>query len=279
MRNPASLILSALAFIVLLGADAVAVTVTCTQSGNWSATTTWGGNPAPAAGDAVIIGGNFTVTVDVTNAACLSLQLGGSVAGTGRGTLSFNSGSQLTVSGPVTIGVSNNPGAISMASGGTLTSEGLIQNNLGTWTPGTGTIEFTASNTLPNNGITSFNNLTISAGTTTLNANTSVVNLLINPTATLDCSLRTLTVSGSWVNNGTFTGNTGTVIFDKNGNQTVTGTGANNFNFVRLNIGTSNSNILEVLSANFTAPQAFLTLSNGTFKMSSSNQLNSKATH
>ena len=268
MRNPASLLLSALAFIVLLGADAVAVTVTCTQSGNWSAATTWGGNPAPVAGDVVIIGGNFTVAVDVTNGACLSIQLGGSVAGTGRGTLSFNSGSQLTVSGLVTVGVSNNPGAISMASGGTLTCEGLALNSLGTWTPGTGTVEFTASNTLPNNGITSFNNLTISAGTTTLNANTTVVNLLINPTATLDCSLRTLTVSGDWVNNGTFTGNTGTVIFDKNGNQTITGNGANNFNLVRLNMGTSSSNILEVLSTTFSAPQAFLTLSNGTLKMS-----------
>ena len=145
-----------LSLIPLLGMSAYAATVTSSQSGNWSATTTWGGNPAPVAGDNVIIDGGFTVTVDVSNAACASVQLGGTLVGSGDGILAFAGGSRLTVAGLMTVGVGNRKGSITMASGGILTNEGLVLNGLGTWTPGTGTVEFTASNTLPNNGITSF---------------------------------------------------------------------------------------------------------------------------
>src|ERR1043165_3692053 len=90
-----------LVFLLMLvlqsGTALVAATRTTSQSGNWSATTTWGGNPAPVAGDDAIVNGGFTVTVDLPNAACLSIQLGGSTLGTGSGTIVFNGGSQLTV--------------------------------------------------------------------------------------------------------------------------------------------------------------------------------------
>jgi hypothetical protein len=258
-----------LALCMSIGSTAFALTVTSTQSGNWSAPSTWGGNPAPLAGDAVIINGGFTVTLDVSNADCTSIQLGGTLSNTGNGTLAFTGGSQLTVSGSVLVGASNNSGSINMTSGGTLLCGGFTLNNLGTWTPGTGLVELTASNTLPNNGITSFNNLTANAGTTILNANLAVAgNLVINPGAFIDCGVRTLTVGGDWINNGTFSGNAGTVIFSRNGNQSISGSGANNFNLIRVNMGTTNANTLEVLSTNFSAPDGFLTLSNGTFKIS-----------
>jgi hypothetical protein len=269
MKNATTLVMIALALLSLLGGDMVAATVTSSQSGNWNSTSTWGGNPAPVAGDVVIINGNFTVTVDVPNAACLSIQLGATTAGAGAGTLSFSSGSQVTVSGAVTVGVSNNKGSINMAGGGTLICQGFINNGVGTWTPGTGTVELTTSNTLPNNGITSFNNLTVSGGTTSLNANLDVTgNLVIASGAGLASGASTLTIGGGWTNDGTFTGGTGSVIFNKNGNQSITGTGANNFNLIRVNMGTSNANTLEVLSTNFSAADPFLTLSNGTFKVS-----------
>ena len=47
------------ALFLFSGMSAPGATVTSTQSGNWSATTTWGGNPAPVAGDVVIIDGGF----------------------------------------------------------------------------------------------------------------------------------------------------------------------------------------------------------------------------
>lgn len=265
-------ILFTFALILLLGADAMAVTVTSTQSGNWSATSTWGGNPPPVAGDDVIINGGFTVTVDVSNATCLNIQLGGSALGQGTGTLSFTSGSHVTVSGPVSIGPFNNnntAGSLSMAGGGTLTCEGLIVGRLGIWTAGTGTVEFTATNTVPSDNNVNFNNLTISGGTTSLSRNVTITgNVLINPGATLDGGANTTTVGGDWINNGTFTGNTGTVTFDRNGNQSISGTGINNFNLMKVNLGTSISNTLEVTATNFSAPDPFLTIINGTFKMS-----------
>jgi hypothetical protein len=274
MKKYFSITLLTFVLILFLGMDLFAVTKTSSQSGNWSAASTWGGDPRPVAGDDVIINGGFTVTVDIPNAACLSIQLGGSALNTGTGTLSFTSGSQVTVSGALNVGPFNSnttEGSFTMASGGTLTCEGLIVGRLGTWTAGTGTIELTATNVIPNDNNVIFNNLTMSGGTTTLPRNVDVNgNLLINPSATLNGGANTLSVGGNWTNNGTFTGNAGTVTFIKNGNQTITGTGVNNFNLIRVNMGTSIANTLEILSTHFSAPEAFLNITNGTFKMSGS---------
>ena len=274
MKIYCSVALFTFVLILLLGTSALAITRTSSQSGNWSATTTWGGNPAPVVGDDVIINGGFTVTVDVSNAACLSIQLGGSVLNAGTGTLSFTSGSQVTISGALNVGPFNSnstEGRFTMASGGTLICEGLIVGRLGTWTAGTGTVEFTATNTIPNDNTIIFNNLTASGGTTTLPRNVDVNgNLVINTGATLNGGTNILTVGGNWTNNGTFTGNTGTVTFIKNGNATITGAGLNNFNLMKVNLGTSISNTLEVSATHFSAPDPFLTIINGTFKMSGS---------
>ena len=58
--------------------------------------------------------------------------------------------------------------------------------------------------------------------------------------------------------------------FNKDGNQTISGTGGTTrFNGITLNMGTSNTNILEVTAENFSAKSSFLTLTNGTFKLTS----------
>ena len=119
MRSPILRVVSVFFVIMLVAANAFSAVRTSSQSGNWSAASTWGGNPAPVTGDNVIINGGFTVTVDVANAACVSLQLGGSTLGTGAGTISFSNGSGLVVSGLVTLGVTTNtPGSLNMAGGG-----------------------------------------------------------------------------------------------------------------------------------------------------------------
>ncbi|MCX6150806.1 MAG: hypothetical protein NTX22_09800 [Ignavibacteriales bacterium] len=272
MKKYISITLSTFVLILLLGTKVFAISKTTSQSGNWSASSTWGGNPSPVAGDDIIIDGGFTVTVDIPDAVCLSIQLGGSALGLGTGTLLFTGGSQVTVSGAVSIGPFNNnntAGSVIMSNGGTLICEGFIVGRLGTWTPGTGTIELTATNTIPNNNNIIFNNLTISSGITTLSHNVDVNgNLLINTSATLNGGANTLTVGGDWTNDGSYAGNTGTVTFKKTGNPTISGTGINNFNLIRVNLGTSINNTLEVLSSHFNAPDGFLTLTNGTFKMS-----------
>ena len=116
--------------------------------------------------DAALIPGGFTVTIDKSGLACASLTIASS--GTGNSSILFNSGTQLTVAGNVTVGSGGRMGSITMTAGGILTSRGFIITNAGTWTPGTGTIEFNSVNTLPTTFFAgNFNNLTVSLGTTT----------------------------------------------------------------------------------------------------------------
>ncbi|MEI6853182.1 MAG: hypothetical protein WCL06_10080, partial [Bacteroidota bacterium] len=106
------------------------------------------------------VGGTYT---------CNSLQLGSSTVPAGNGTLSFNAGSQITVAGAVTLGMSTYGGTLSMASGGTLISNSLAVAGTGTntFTPGSGTIQLAANNTLPTSVFTAFNNLVINNASTT----------------------------------------------------------------------------------------------------------------
>ena len=158
-------------------------------------------------GDIAEISGGTTITVDVSTAVCASFQ-STNTSPNSAATLLFNAGSHLTVSGTVTVGGDfAHPLNITMTSGGTLTCAGFTIGNAGTWTPGTGTVELTATNTLPTTFFTSFNNLKITAGTTT-----TAVGLAINGTlivadgATFSAGAFTLTVTGITVtNNNTLT--------------------------------------------------------------------------
>ncbi|MBO9684251.1 MAG: hypothetical protein J7502_16560, partial [Flavisolibacter sp.] len=164
---------------------AVALTMTClffanvvfgqrtaSVSGNWNNTATWGGQSVPTASDAITINSGVTVTVDVNNAACLSIVQQNT---NGTATLKFNNGSHLTVTNAFTPGNGTNKNfTLDMTSGGILTC-GSIVNGGGTFnfTSGSGTIELTSNNILPSI-FASFNNLTISSGTTTSSASFSV---------------------------------------------------------------------------------------------------------
>ncbi|HEX8517709.1 MAG TPA: PKD domain-containing protein [Bacteroidia bacterium] len=108
--------------------------------------------------------------------------------------------------------------------------------------------------------------------------------ITVNPGATLranTASLAThaLSLKGNVVNNGTLNFASGTsrcdITFTKSGNQVLSGTGAtNNFNRLILNMGSSALNSLNVTSNNFTAAANFLTLTNGTFILSTLNVVN-----
>ena len=156
----------------------VGTAITSIKSGLWSAISTWSTNSLPTEGDNVTILSNNNVTVDIISAVCNTL----SIAPTNNNiaAVTFNINTKLTVSGIVTLGNSGNTnrrGALTMASGGILVCKGLALANTGTntFTPGTGTVELTASNTLPATIFTSFNKLTVSGGTTTLGANLNSV--------------------------------------------------------------------------------------------------------
>jgi hypothetical protein len=178
---------------------------------NWNVASNWSPSGVPTSSDAVTIASNGSVTVNITNAVCASLQLGGTSAST-AGTITFaSSGSpKLTVSGAVTMGGSNSnanrTGTITFVSGSTLECGSLTLGNASnspavltmsansilktgsltvggtgtTWTPSTGTVELIAKNTLPSTIFTTFNNLIISVGKTTTGRDLTIASLTVN---------------------------------------------------------------------------------------------------
>ena len=177
------------------------------QTGNWADGNTWtltigSGTAAgsfPNAGDFVTIMEGDVVTL-TGNEACATLQLGATAAPGNFGTIQFSGAFTLTVSGNMAMGGTGNtardgriiflagstvsagsvtfgganPNAgqafLDMTAGGLLIVNGAITQGAGggTWTPGAGEVQLTASSTLPGGpDFVSFNTLSIQgAGTT-----------------------------------------------------------------------------------------------------------------
>jgi hypothetical protein len=179
--------------IVLIGALAVqsdAATRYAKANGDWNSANTWtatvDGNTAasvPVAGDVVVIARNHTVAVNISNAACASVQIGGTTTGGGAGLLKFKAASQLTVSGAVALGGSATSnlqfGWLDMTDGGVLKCASVRTiSSFDAWISGKGTLQLTAANTLPAQKFSTFNNLTINGGETTLGAAITVNGIL-----------------------------------------------------------------------------------------------------
>jgi hypothetical protein len=90
-------------------------------------------------------------------------------------------------------------------------------------------------------GTVNSDNVTIASGAALTVANGAVLNLSgsLSNSGTL-ASTGTINVEGNWVNNGTFTSNTGNeVVFNGTGASTIGGSGANNFYKLTMNKGTA----------------------------------------
>lgn len=168
-------------------------------------------------------------------------------------------------------------------------------NTAGTWSPSgvpTSSDNVTIANghTVTINSNAACNNLTVGQGTSgilQIGSNATARTVTINNNVTINAggqfiantasnTTHALTISGNITNNGTLNfatdGNSfANTTFNKNGNQTISGTGTTTqFNRITVNMGNINSNTLDITASNFTAvPTNFLTLTNGTFKLSS----------
>ena len=128
------------------------------------------------------------------------------------------------------------------------------------------------------------NNLTVSSGTVsigtgstvqkiTVNGNINVANGATFSISTASDATHLLTLGGDIVNSGTFNlrpdaNSLCNVIFNKNGNQSISGAGAvTSFNTITTNMGSVNTNYLDVTASGFSAPNGFLTLSSGSFNL------------
>ncbi|MCX6296907.1 MAG: T9SS type A sorting domain-containing protein [Bacteroidetes bacterium] len=108
--------------------------------------------------------------------------------------------------------------------------------------------------------------------TVTIDGPSTCPDLIINNGGTLTANssnFTTLTISGNLQNDGTLQLANGVfgvdVVFTKNGNQTITGSGAiTNFYSIGLNMGASVNNILDISSTNFSSSTNLLVNSSGT---------------
>ncbi|MBY0478720.1 MAG: immunoglobulin domain-containing protein, partial [Chitinophagaceae bacterium] len=156
-------------------------------------------------------GGNATANLDFAASGSPTLTVAGAVTignignANREGTLTFANGSTL-IAGSLSLGaIATQTSSINMTSGGLLKVNGSISVFSGsTWTPGSGTLELTANNTLPSTILTSFNNLTVSSGITTLGAGPTTVN-------------GTLNVSGTLANGGNSLAGTGNIVVNSGG--------------------------------------------------------------
>lgn len=150
------------------------------------------------------------------------------------------------------------------------------------------TVSINTTATAPNltiNGILTFENTTTARTITVTDYITIASGATFNVQSSA-AATHTLTIGGNLTNSGTFdmTGGSGTrlcnVTFNKNGNQNVSGTCTlTRFNYIKVDMGTSRNNILNISTSNFSATTSFLhsaastsanDLLNGTIKFSGS---------
>ena len=198
---------------------------------------------------------------------CLSASLNGSQATTAAGNKISNATGNWNTAGIWTPnGVPTAADNVTIANGHvvTISSANAVCNNLTVGQGAATTLQF-SGNTIRNLAVN--NNITVNAGATFAT--------LINSNA-----IHSITVEGNIVNNGTINflldaGSQVHVVFDNDGNQTLSGTGTtNNFARINLSLGSSATNTLEITSTNFSAPANFLDAVSGTLKLSTINVVN-----
>jgi autotransporter-associated beta strand protein len=217
-----------------------------TNSAIWVIVSGTDGDGVPDSNDDVIVRGGFEVTIN-GNSTCSNLQIGGIPGASlnNSGTVTFGGAFTLTVGNSVTVGgygntfwsgtlnfISNstlvasnltfgNSGAtpgnnneINMTAGGTLRVGSFTVNTAtitNTWIPGTGTVEMTATNTLPALDIVSFNNLTVNGGTTSLGASVPIAGTLRVDAGSLAMGAMNITSVNAINMTGTTISGTGTI--------------------------------------------------------------------
>jgi hypothetical protein len=174
-----------------------------------------------------------------------NLTVGGAFTLNGAGGFNANNLNLSLAAVTITTGTLTAPG-----SSGSFTVTGNWSHASGaTFTHNDGTVTFNGTTTVSGTGATSFNNVTINS-TRTLTG-TSVA--------------AGMNVSGNWVNNGTFTHNSGLVTFNGSNSTTISGSSTTAFSKLTVNKGSSISTVLEA-----TGPMSMagvLTLTNGLFRL------------
>jgi hypothetical protein len=163
----------------------------------------------PGAGDSVTIVAGSNVTVDTAAAAASTVTVGGNPGNQADGTktayLTFAAGSQLTTGTAITVGSGTYVGVLDMTGGGTLKVAGTltITTGKGTFTAGTGTVDFSGAGNQSINPLAYYNLSGSTGGTKTVTSGTSVAGNLGVNAATVDFSTNNVSLA---VNSVSMTG-------------------------------------------------------------------------
>ncbi|RWW91745.1 beta strand repeat-containing protein, partial [Flavobacterium cerinum] len=117
------------------------------------------------------------------------------------------------------------------------------------------------------------NNLSVTSGTVSIGTNTTVQKITVDGAitvssgatlnvATISDATHLITISGDVTNNGILNlkpdvNSLGNTTFNKDGNQTISGSGISDFHEITVNQGSSNLNTLTVTTAGFVVPNGF----------------------
>lgn len=299
--------------IVLLfsfvSADVFGITKTFTGNGNFGDPTKWNGGTLPVAGNDLIINGTCTVDNNVAtdNVAYATIIIGNGPAGILKWAVGGTNRLKIT---NVSSNVAGS--CLDMTNGGTFIIVGSWTQANMSFIPGAGTIERqgtitisaypTFNNLIINGTITTGTNMNLTgtlaitsgsliigafsfdvAGTTTITTALTISsatgtktfgNIINNGTFNNTAANEDISISGNFQNNGVYNGGTGRVTFTGASSNTISGTAATTaFNGgITINKGASNANVLDVQSK-ITIPAGGLTLTNGTFKLTSASTI------
>lgn len=224
----------------------------------------------PALASSLSTAGNIYVASGTLDLSTFTANRGVTVTG---GTVTVLNGATLRIGGTNTFPTNYATRSLSLTS--TVEYAGMSQTVAAT-TYGNLTLSSSAgaaTKTFPATAITISGNLTASIGAGTAVSFTAGAaltisgNVLLGTSTTFNAGSFSHTVTGNWINNGSFTGSTSTVTFNGAGTM-LSGTGAQNFNnisFTASNITAAGGTSLSI-AGNFTTtgPGNFMHLSGGT---------------
>jgi len=199
-------------------------------SGNVTADKSFTVNGALALNSGTFNGSTFTVTVAGSSIAAN----GGTYTSTGTTVFSIAGSTALsgsTISGIQFNDLTINSGATLVAPGGTINVAGNWDNN-GGFTHSGGTVAFNGAAQIIASNNVAFNNVTISGSSSKVLSEGLNVDNTLTISSTLSPLGQTVSIAGSWINNGTFNAATSTVVFD--GTTTISGSSATNFAHVSI---------------------------------------------
>jgi hypothetical protein len=201
-------------------------------TGNFDVATTWTPQCVPQSDDSVIINNTHTVSLPGgSNIADVTINAGGTL---NTSTFNLNVNSSNSLKNYNAVNSWSNSGSLSGLGTVTFNGNNVLQKLAGTSVFNNLTINHTGSSNVTATGSTLTVNALMRVQSGLFISSSTFNNVQIDGGATLQSDGGTINVQGNWTNDGTFTPNGGTVIFNGSGAQTIAGAATTGFNVLTI---------------------------------------------